>query len=109
MTSDRWLKWRSPWTRTGSVLPNCSIIQLAGNCSLWAPDVNFVNGEYVLYYSVSSLGSQNSAIGLATSPSMEQGTWTDHGAVITSQPGGIYNASASILSHQHGFRVSTDY
>ena len=65
----------------------------AGNCSLWAPDVNLVNGEYVLYYSVSSLGSQNSAIGLATSPSMEEGTWTDHGAVITSQPGDIYNAS----------------
>ncbi|KAH9940032.1 glycoside hydrolase family 43 protein [Epithele typhae] len=81
-----------PWTRNGSVLPDCSVIQLAGNCSLWAPDINFVNGQYVLYYSVSSLGSQNSAIGLATSPSMELGTWTDHGAVITSQTGDVYNA-----------------
>ena len=53
----------------------------------------------MLYYAVSSLGSQNSAIGLATSPSMEEGTWTDHGAVITSQTGDVYNASMTDLPY----------
>lgn len=78
----------------GKVLPNCSIIDNPGRCELWAPDVNFVNGSYALYYSVSSLGSQNSAIGVATSPSMEPGTWTDLGQVISSKSGDLYNASA---------------
>ena len=32
----------------------------------WAPDISFFNGNYHLYYSVSSFGSRNSAIGLAT-------------------------------------------
>ncbi len=83
----------SPWTSDGSVLPNCSSIDLPGKCALWAPDVNYYNGRYVLYYSVSSIGSQNSAIGVATSPSMLTGTWTDLGKVISSSPGDVYNAS----------------
>ncbi|TBU30490.1 glycoside hydrolase family 43 protein [Dichomitus squalens] len=81
-----------PWTSVGSVLPNCSTINLSGNCDLWAPDINFVNGQYVLYYLVSTVGSQDSAIGVATSPSMEPGTWTDLGAVVTSADGDNYNA-----------------
>lgn len=55
--------------------------------------MNFINGSYALYYSVSTIGSQNSAIGVATSPSMEPGTWTDQGKVIGSAPGDVYNAS----------------
>ena len=53
------------------------------------------DGEYVLYYSVSTIGSQNSAIGVSTSASMDPGTWTDHGEVISSVAGDVYNASQS--------------
>ncbi|TRM62462.1 glycoside hydrolase family 43 protein [Schizophyllum amplum] len=95
-----------PWTRTGSVLPNCSNIQLDGNCVLWAPDVNYIDGEYVLYYSVSSVGSQNSAIGVATSPSMEQGTWTDQGEVIRSHPGDVYNAIDPNIINANGLKLA---
>jgi arabinan endo-1,5-alpha-L-arabinosidase len=60
---------------------------------LQAPDVHLVNGQYYLYYAVSTFGSQNSAIGLATSPTMEAGSWTDHGAVgIASDSTKPYNA-----------------
>jgi arabinan endo-1,5-alpha-L-arabinosidase len=83
----------SPWTSVGQVLPNCSKIKLAGNCDLWAPDVSYADGRYVLYNSVSSIGSHNSAIGVATSPSMEPGSWTDLGEVIGSAPGAVYNAN----------------
>jgi len=34
-----------------------------------------------MYYAVSTSGSQNSDIGVATSPSMAVGTWTDHGSI----------------------------
>ncbi|KZV63717.1 glycoside hydrolase family 43 protein [Peniophora sp. CONT] len=95
-----------PYTYVGAVLPNCSKIQLDGNCVLWAPDVNYIDGEYVLYYSVSSIGSQNSAIGVATSSSMDPGTWTDHGEVISSKAGDVYNAIDPNLIDWNGLKLS---
>lgn len=37
--------------------------------------MHLVNGVYYLYYAVSTFGSQNSAIGVATSNTMNPGTW----------------------------------
>ncbi len=47
---------------------------------------------YYAYYAVSTFGSQNSAIGLATSSSMDPGTWTDQGQVFASTTGAQFNA-----------------
>ena len=48
----------------------------------------YFNGKYHLYYSVSSFGSRNSAIGLATTrtldPSSPDYRWTDEGMVLRS-------------------------
>lgn len=45
-----------------------------------------------MYYAVSTFGSQVSAIGVATSTTMEAGTWTDHGSIgISSSAGSAYN------------------
>ncbi|KAH8823004.1 glycoside hydrolase family 43 protein [Flagelloscypha sp. PMI_526] len=95
-----------PWTNVGYVLPNCSVINNPGRCSLWAPSISYVNGKYALYYSTSELGSQNSAIGVATSPSMEPGTWTDLGAVVTSKAGDVYNAIDPDLIDDNGLKLS---
>jgi arabinan endo-1,5-alpha-L-arabinosidase len=58
-----------------------------------APSVHLVGSTYYMYYSVSVFGSQASAIGYATSPTMEVGSWTDHGATgIASSSGKPYNA-----------------
>ncbi|PLB35230.1 arabinan endo-1,5-alpha-L-arabinosidase [Aspergillus candidus] len=82
-----------PWTALGSVLPDGSIIDLEGRDDLWAPDIALVNDAYHLYYTVSTFGTQASAIGLATSPSMDPGSWTDHGATgVSSSEGSPYNA-----------------
>ncbi|KAH8653847.1 putative extracellular endo-1,5-alpha-L-arabinase [Xylariales sp. PMI_506] len=82
-----------PWTYEGAAIPGGSIIDLAGNTGLWAPDVKKVGDQYILYYSVSTAGSQDSAIGYATSPTMEYGSWTDHGSTgISSTDGDEYNA-----------------
>lgn len=55
--------------------------------------VQYKDGKYYLYYSVSSFGTQNSAIGVATSPNMDAGTWTDHGSTgVESSSGDPYNA-----------------
>ncbi|MGH7976597.1 MAG: family 43 glycosylhydrolase, partial [Limisphaerales bacterium] len=61
----------------------------------WAPHVMFFNGQYYLYYAVSTFGSQVSAIGLATNPTLDPTDpnyhWTDQGPVIQSTTGSAYN------------------
>lgn len=59
--------------------------------NLWAPDIARVGEEYWLYYSVSSFGTNRSAIGLATNRRLEPGhpenVWVDRGKVLESHPG----------------------
>lgn len=58
---------------------------------MWAPDIIEHDGMYYLYYSVSAFGRNTSAIGVATSPTLNPEdpdyNWTDHGKVIESIPG----------------------
>lgn len=62
---------------------------------IWAPDLIHLNGKFYLYYSVSSWGKQHSAIGLATSPTLDPSStnyvWTDCGPVIESRHGSPFN------------------
>ena len=83
-------------------------VRTAGRDDTWAPDVSFHNGVYYAYYSVSTFGSQTSAIGLATSSSMDPGTWTDHGSVFQSRTGDLYNAiDPNLVIDEHGSPVLT--
>jgi arabinan endo-1,5-alpha-L-arabinosidase len=82
------------WTSAGAALaavPAWHAPTVPDNRSgdLWAPDVSFRNGAFWLYYSVSSFGSQTSAIGLATRTSLVSGAWQDQGMVITSATYGV--------------------
>jgi arabinan endo-1,5-alpha-L-arabinosidase len=65
------------------------------NMNYWAPDVIHVGDRYLLYYSVSSFGKITSAIGLATTPTLDPADpayhWTDHGIVVQSREGGDFN------------------
>jgi arabinan endo-1,5-alpha-L-arabinosidase len=64
--------------------------------SIWAPDISFFNDKWHLYYSVSSFGTQNSAIGLVTNVTLDAERsdfeWVDQGIVLRSQPGDRWNA-----------------
>lgn len=93
-----------PWTLQGSAIPDGSSVNLSGNDDLWAPDVQLIDDTYYLYYSVSSFGSQSSAIGYATSTTLEYGSWTDHGSTgVTSSSGKNYNAiDASVITAADG-------
>ncbi|EJD49620.1 glycoside hydrolase family 43 protein [Auricularia subglabra TFB-10046 SS5] len=95
-----------PWARTGSVMPNCSVIDLPGRCELWAGDVKRIGDQYVLYYSVSAIGAQNSAIGVAVSPTMEDGTWTDMGEVIRSDDSLSFNAIDPNIVDSNGLKLT---
>ncbi|CDO69897.1 Glycoside Hydrolase Family 43 protein [Trametes cinnabarina] len=97
-----------PWTEVGSILPSGSVIDLPGNNDIWAPDVSFHNGQYYAYYAVSVSGSQNSGIGLATSATMDPGTWTDHGQVFRTQTSDPYNAiDPNLIIDENGLPLLT--
>ncbi len=58
---------------------------------------------YYVYYSVSTFGVQNSAIGVARSSSMDVGTWTDLGSTgVASSTGMSYNAIDGNLVNDNG-------
>ena len=63
---------------------------------LWAPDIIHLKDRYLLYYSVSGWGKNVSAIGLASSPTLDPKSpacqWKDEGIVIRSGKGDPYNA-----------------
>jgi arabinan endo-1,5-alpha-L-arabinosidase len=64
--------------------------------NLWAPDISYFGGLWHLYYAGSSFGSNNSVIGLATTPTLNPGSpryhWTDDGVVFRSTTADDYNA-----------------
>jgi arabinan endo-1,5-alpha-L-arabinosidase len=73
----------------------------------WAPDVVKVDGRYLLYYSVSSWGSRESAIGLATNATLNPGStayrWRDCGPVIRTTSRDEFNAiDPSVLLDRDG-------
>ena len=89
---------RNPsWTR--AINPNLS--------DIWAPDISYFNDRWHLYYAVSTFGSQESAIGLATNvtldPAAADYAWSDHGLVLQSRPGDPWNAiDANLVLDQTG-------
>ncbi|KAL2821860.1 Arabinan endo-1,5-alpha-L-arabinosidase C [Aspergillus cavernicola] len=83
-----------PWEAVGQALPGGSSVDHPGNTNLWAPDIahNPTTNLYYMYYSISTLGSRDSIIGVASSPNLTPGSWTDHGALFHSVANGPYNA-----------------
>lgn len=58
---------------------------------LWAPDIQFYNGQYMLFYSVSLWGDTNPGIGVAVSDS-PAGPFQDQGKLFTSEEIGVANS-----------------
>ncbi len=79
------------WTLAGYVfdkLPEWAVQEIPKARGAWAPDISYFNGKYHLYYSVSTFGSRNSAIGLATNKTLDPTSpdykWQDEGMVLRS-------------------------
>jgi arabinan endo-1,5-alpha-L-arabinosidase len=83
------------WEEVGSVfaaLPAWVIQELGTTpADAWAPDLARIGGRWALYYSASRFGTQNSVIGLVTTPTLDPASpdyrWTDQGMVLRSTPG----------------------
>jgi arabinan endo-1,5-alpha-L-arabinosidase len=80
------------WSTAGYVfdkLPEWVAEEVPKARGAWAPDISFYNGKFHLYYAVSSFGSRDSAIGLATNATLDPGSpqykWVDEGMVVRSR------------------------
>ena len=87
------------WTLRGgsyAALPAWAASAVPGASGMWAPDISKAGSEYRLYYSVSTFGSNRSAIGLATAsmidPTAPAAHWVDQGPVVRSDRTDDYNA-----------------
>jgi arabinan endo-1,5-alpha-L-arabinosidase len=108
--------WASPdmvtWERSGQVLDETPrwVLELLPDFRNreWAPDVFFHDGKYYVFYSVSAFGRNNSAIGVATSTTMNPSDpaygWTDQGMVVRSVPGrDMWNAiDSNVILDENG-------
>ncbi|SFT55246.1 arabinan endo-1,5-alpha-L-arabinosidase [Algoriphagus locisalis] len=73
----------------------------------WAPDIQFFDGLYFLYYSVSAFGKNTSAIGVMTNKTLDQTSpdyvWEDKGMVVQSVPGrDFWNAIDANVIYEKG-------
>ena len=87
------------WTAKGGLfdkLPGWAPKAVPGTRGMWAPDMSYWNGQWHLYYAVSTFGSNRSAVGLFTSPTLDPTSpsyrWTDQGQVVLSTQADDFNA-----------------
>jgi arabinan endo-1,5-alpha-L-arabinosidase len=87
------------WRQLGAVferIPPWTRASVPGSTDFWAPEVVKTGERYLLYYSVSTFGSNRSAIGLASNATLDPSNpayeWKDEGPVIESRPSDDFNA-----------------
>lgn len=98
------------WTAVGTVFGNSDPSWLhkeVPGYSIWAPGVYKIKDAYYLYYCISTVGSQNSAIGVARNVTLDPDSpdykWVDKGMVIRSYTGDDYNCiDPNIITDENG-------
>jgi arabinan endo-1,5-alpha-L-arabinosidase len=87
------------WKQAGVVferIPAWTRAEIPGSTDFWAPEIVKLGGRYRIYYSVSSFGSNRSAIGVASNATLDPTesvyAWTDEGPVMESRPSDDFNA-----------------
>ena len=98
------ISWRrsedlATWTLREPVfagIPEWATKEVPGAKGMWAPDIVKIGDEFRLYYSISTFGSNRSAIGLAATPTLDRSSprfgWVDRGLVWRSTRSSDHNA-----------------
>ena len=98
--SDNLLDWERPFPPSVFAPTNApdwtQELVPGSNNDIWAPDISYFNDKFHLYYSVSTFGSNRSAIGLVTNVTLDSESddyeWVDEGLVVESVLTNNYNA-----------------
>ena len=80
------------WRYMGTAFTDNTRPQMVPNGRIWAPDINYINGKYVMYYSKSTWGGEwECGIGVATAD-RPTGPFTDMGKLFISSEIGVQNS-----------------
>jgi len=80
------------WTFVGTVFTEDTRPAFEPGGGLWAPDINYINGQYVLYYAMSVWGGEwTCGVGVATADKPE-GPFKDQGMLFRSNTIGVQNS-----------------
>lgn len=80
------------WEFLGTAFTNETRPSFEPKGAIWAPDINYINGKYVLYYSMSVWGGEwTCGIGVAVADQPE-GPFTDKGKLFRSNEIGVQNS-----------------
>ncbi|MBR1705314.1 MAG: family 43 glycosylhydrolase [Bacteroidales bacterium] len=80
------------WTYAGRAFTEEGRPSFVTGGGIWAPDINFIDGQYVLYYAMSVWGGEMTCgIGVAVSPA-PAGPFADQGKLFTSDEIGVRNS-----------------
>lgn len=97
------------WDFVGTVFteqnrPDFVASQTNAPARVWAPDINYIDGKYYLYYSMSRWGSEwECGIGVATADKPE-GPYTNHGKMFNSQEIGVQNSIDPFFIEEDGHK-----
>ena len=90
------------WENVGTAFTEQTRPTFEPQGGLWAPDINFFNNQYVLYYSMSVWGGEWTAgIGVATADKPE-GPFTDHGKLFRSNEIDVQNSIDQFYIEEDG-------
>jgi arabinan endo-1,5-alpha-L-arabinosidase len=90
------------WTPAGTAFTDSTRPSFEPKGGLWAPDINFIAGRYVLYYSMSVWGGEwTCGIGVSVSDSPE-GPFRDMGKLFRSNEIGVQNSIDQFYYEESG-------
>ena len=97
-------KTLTEWYLVGRVFSDDARPNFVEKGGVWAPDINLVDGRYVMYYSMSTWGGEWSCgIGVATADKPE-GPFTDHGKMFISSEIGVQNSIDPFYIEEDGHK-----
>ncbi|NDV58292.1 family 43 glycosylhydrolase [Bacteroides sp. 519] len=90
------------WTFEGTAFTNETRPDFEPKGGLWAPDINYINGKYVLYYSMSVWGGEwTCGIGVAVADN-PKGPFTDKGKLFRSNEIDVQNSIDQFYIEEDG-------
>ena len=90
------------WDFVGTAFTDATRPKMVSGGGIWAPEINYINGKYVLYYSKSVWGGTwTCGIGAATAD-YPGGPFTDHGKLFISDEIGVENSIDQFFYSEDG-------
>ncbi len=89
------------WTEVGGALQKLPDWKTTPGGGVWAPNINYINGKYFLFYSFAALEDTNEGCGLAISDT-PGGPFTDYGKLFDVEGIGVGNCIDPFYIHEKG-------